>query len=85
MVSRSCRLLYGLDHRVADKESVLDHPLIRKPDGQTQQRVDGGAVARFRTEDAHSVKLFDNACRRLAVASPDGGKLDLGSHELPWL
>ena len=44
MVSRSCRLLYVLDHRVADKERILDCPLIREPDGQTQQRVDGRAV-----------------------------------------
>ena len=44
MVSRSCRFLYGLDHRVADKVRILDCPLIREPDGQTQQRVDGRAV-----------------------------------------
>ena len=77
MLGRSCRLLYGLDRRVADKERILDCPLICEPDGQAQQRVDGGSVARLRTEDAHSVKLLDDACRRLAVASPDGGKLDL--------
>ena len=85
MISRSCRFLYGLDRRVADKERVLDCPLIRKPDGQTQQCVDGGSVASYRTEDAHSVELLDDACSRLAVAPPDGGKFDLGSHELPWL
>ena len=45
----------------------------------------GRAVGRFRAEDAYLVKLLDNACRCLAVASPDGGKLDLGSYELPWL
>ena len=39
-----CRFLNGLNHRVADKERILDCPLIREPDGQTQQRVDGRAV-----------------------------------------
>ena len=85
MVSRSCRFLYGLDHRVADKERVLDNPLIRKPDGQTQQRVDGRTVGRFRTEDAHLVKLPDDSGGGLSVATPHQGKLDLGNHELPWL
>ena len=77
MSIRSCRLLYGLDHWVADKKGVLDHPLIRKPDGQTQQRVDGGSVGRFRAENAHLVKLLDDSGSRLSVAPPDGGKLDL--------
>lgn len=77
MVSRSCRLLYVLDHRVADKERIFDCPLFREPNGQTQQRVDGRAVGRFRAEDAYLVKLSDDACRRLAVASPHQGKFDL--------
>ena len=44
MVSRSWRIPYVLDPWIAGKERILDSPLIREPDGQTQQRVDGRAV-----------------------------------------
>ena len=77
MSIRSCRLLNGFDQWGADKESVLDHPLIRKPNGQTQQRVDGGSVGRFRTENAYKVKLLDDSGGGLSVTAPHQGKLDL--------
>ena len=51
----------------------------------TQQRVDGRAVRRFRTENAHLIELPDDSGSSLSVATPHQGKLDLGSHELSWL
>ena len=77
MISRSCRFLYRLDHRVADKERILDCPLIREPDGQTQQRVDCRSVRRFRPENAYPVELSDDSCGGLSVATPHQGKFDL--------
>ena len=74
-----------LDHRSAVKETTLYHPPTGEPDRQANQRVDGGPVGRFRSEDANLVELLDYAGSRLTVTAPQSGKFDFGCLELPGL
>ena len=70
MVGVSFHLPYRFYHGVTVKEIVLDNPLIREPNGQALQRVDGRSVRRFRMEEPQLVELVDNPRGGLAVASP---------------
>ena len=66
----SGRFRDGLDFRIADEETTPYHPPPREPCGQANQRVNGGPVGRFRSEDANLVELLDDAGCRLPVAAP---------------
>ena len=62
-----------LDLRIADEKTILYHPSPREPCRQANQRVDGGPVSRFGSEDANLVELLDDAGCRLPVAVPQSG------------
>ena len=70
MPGRSRRFIQRFHRGVDDKETVLHRLLVRKPNGQAFQGVDGGAVSGYGVKDAHLVELMNDTCGRLAVALP---------------